>query len=69
MRSSETSADALSGLERQARPRWWIRAAPAPEAPDVRDRAGAQAGMALMVGAATLFWLAVGILVLIVHRG
>jgi hypothetical protein len=35
-----------------------VQRAPGPEAPDVRDRVGAQSGMVIMLVGAGLFWLA-----------
>jgi len=48
---------------------WWVRPAPGPEIPDMRDRRGAQLGMALAIGGAALFWLVLGAAVLLVHHG
>jgi hypothetical protein len=38
----------------------WIQVAPGPEEPDVRDKAGRQGGMLLMLAGAGAFWAAVG---------
>lgn len=56
----DAAAGGLPASEPRARPRWWIRPAPGPETPGVRDRRGAQLGMALAIGGAGLFWLALG---------
>jgi len=43
-----------------ARSKSWIQVAPGPEEPDVRDKAGRQGGMFLMLAGAGAFWAAVG---------
>jgi hypothetical protein len=40
-----------------------VQPAPGPEAPDVRDKVGAQSGMVIMLVGAGLFWLAVAAVV------
>ena len=45
-----------------------VRPAPGPETPDMRDKAGAQSGMVLMLVGGGLFWLAVAAAVAYVLR-
>jgi len=69
MQSPQDAAAGGLPAKAPARPRWWIRPAPGPETPDVRDRRGAQLGMALAIGGAGLFWLALGaVLMAFLHR-
>jgi hypothetical protein len=56
MSDSETAADAPLGEEAEPRPRWLVRAAPEPDAPHERDRAGAQTGMMIALLGGGLFW-------------
>jgi hypothetical protein len=52
----------------KAGPRWLVRPAPSPEAPDERDRKGAQGGMVLALAGGGLFWAAVGAAVWLMRR-
>lgn len=50
--------------------RWWVSAAPRPDLPHRRDRAGAQKGLVLAIAAAALFWLLIGLgVVALVRHG
>lgn len=64
----DAAAQALSAPRPRQGLRWWIRLAPGPEMPDSRDRKGAQAGMALALGGATLFWVIVAGLILLLRH-
>ena len=46
--------------ERPARRGAIVQVAPGPELPDTRDKAGAQAGMAIALTAGGVFWAIVG---------
>jgi len=55
------NADLGLAAERPARAGRLVQVAPTPELPDVRDKAGAQAGMAIALTAGGLFWAAIGV--------
>ncbi len=50
------------------RPSALVQVAPGPEAPDERDKAGAQGGMALALTLAGVFWAAIGVVAIYVLR-
>lgn len=56
------TADRDMSLRARREPRQggFVQLAPGPEAPDARDKAGAQAGMALALTAGGAFWAVVG---------
>jgi len=56
--NAAADADALRTAS-AARSNPWIQAAPGPEEPDVRDKAGRQGGMLLILAGAGVFWAAV----------
>jgi len=63
MRDPTQAADGDMDLRARPEPRpraGLVQAAPAPELPDSRDKAGAQAGMALALTVGGVFWAAVG---------
>ena len=59
-RSEATTASHFPASKSAARSRL-VQPAPGPEAPDVRDKVGAQSGMVIMLVGAGLFWLAVAV--------
>jgi hypothetical protein len=54
-----TTADFQAGKGKSERRPRLVQPAPGPEAPAVRDKAGAQRGMIIMLLGAVLFWLVV----------
>jgi hypothetical protein len=59
---TDTAANADLGLRAERAPRaaGLVQVAPVAELPDVRSKAGAQAGMAIAVVAGGAFWAVVG---------
>lgn len=66
--SGVTDGDLDFGAKREARFGGLVQVAPGPEVADQRDRAGAQAGMALAIAAGGAFWAAVGAAVWFLHH-
>jgi hypothetical protein len=59
-RNDATTANEFPANRKRAKRRSrFVHTAPGPEAPDVRDKAGAQRGMILMLIGGAVFWLAV----------
>jgi hypothetical protein len=58
----EAAADTDLDLNTRPEPRpgLFVQVAPGPESPDVRDKAGAQRGMALALALGGIFWAAAG---------
>lgn len=66
------AADELPPEAASAKPAGWklVADAPASDPPDARDRAGAQRGMALVLGGGGIFWGAVAAAIwFATHRG
>lgn len=59
-----TPSDFPAGKARARLASRLVQPAPGPEAPDTRDKAGAQSGMVIMLVAAGLFWLVVAAIVI-----
>ena len=57
---SHFSAEGLSRRERLP----FVQRAPGPEAPDARDKGGAQIGMMILLSAGAVFWIGAAILAL-----
>ena len=65
--ATETAAPAEEAQE-TSRLSWLVQPAPSPDAPDTRDRGGAQRGMALALAGGAVFWAAVGAAVWLLRR-
>ena len=59
---TDTAANADLGLQAQRAPRRgaFVQVAPGPELPEARDKAGAQAGMAIALTLGAAFWTLAG---------
>jgi hypothetical protein len=57
---SSFRADALSGRDGAS----LVQRAPGPEAPEARDKSGAQIGMLILLAGGVAFWTAVGAIAL-----
>lgn len=66
--SGVTDGDLDLAAKRPSRLGGLVQAAPGPETPDTRDRAGAQGGMILALTAGGLFWTAVGAAIWFLRR-
>ena len=70
MRDPSQIADGDMPLRARPEPRQrgFVQTAPGPELPDTREKAGAQAGMALALTAGGAFWAIVGVAAFYVLR-